>query len=77
MASTRASSVSTLIEKPATYMMKKAPISDTGIASTGISVVRQSRRKRKITSTTRARAEKIVCWTSAIDRRMNRELSKA
>ncbi len=76
IASTSASSVRTLIEKPAAHMMKKAPMSDTGMTRTGMIVVRQSRRKRKITTTTRARAEKIVCCTSAIDLRMNTEVSK-
>ena len=51
---TTANMVSTLMEKPATYITKKAPIRDTGITMQGTRVTRQSRRKRKmmmITST--------------------------
>ena len=76
MASTIPSSVSTLIEKPATYITKKAPMSETGIASTGMSVERQSRRKRKMMSTTRIMAMKIVSWTSRIELRMYSVVSK-
>ena len=38
--------------KPNTYISANAPISDTGIVTSGISVARQLRRNRKITSTT-------------------------
>ena len=76
MASTRPSRVNTLIEKPATYITKKAPVSDTGIATTGINVVRQSRRKEKITRITSPKARKIVCCTSRIDRLMYFVVSK-
>ena len=54
--STTASIDSTLIEKPARYMMKKVPISDTGITIQGISVTRQLRRKRKMMMITRMKA---------------------
>ena len=52
VARTMASRVRMLMENPAMYMMKKAPISDIGIAMTGIRVVRQFRRKMKMTRTT-------------------------
>ena len=39
-ASTRASSVSVLIEKPNIHMKMKAPISDTGMVTIGTSVAR-------------------------------------
>ena len=45
-------SVKTLMEKSTMYIIKNAPISDMGIAITGITVVRQSLRKRKIIRTT-------------------------
>ena len=54
--STTASIDSTLIEKPARYMMKTVPISDTGITIQGISVTRQLRRKRKMMMITRMKA---------------------
>ena len=41
--STMPSNVSVLIEKPAAWMIAKVPMMDTGIAITGISVVRHSR----------------------------------
>ncbi len=44
------------MEKPAMYMMKKAPISEIGITITGIMVVRQSRKNMNIMSTTRKNA---------------------
>lgn len=52
VARTIPSSVKTLMEKPETYMIKKAPTSEIGIAITGIKVVRQSRRKIKIINAT-------------------------
>ena len=53
---TMASIVSTLIEKPATYITKNAPMSDTGITMQGTSVTRQSRRNRKMMMITRMNA---------------------
>ena len=50
--STTANIVSTLMEKPETYITKNAPTNDTGITTTGTSVTRQSRRNRKMISTT-------------------------
>ena len=52
MASTKASKVSRLIEKPNTSMAAKVPISDSGIATTGITTERGEPRKRKTTSVT-------------------------
>ena len=77
MARTRASRVSTLIEKPATNITKHEPTSATGITSRGMSVVRQSRRNRKITSITSTKATMMVCRTSATDLRMKRLASNA
>ena len=54
--STTASIDSTLIENPAMYMMKKVPISDTGMTMQGISVTRQLRRKRKMMMITSTKA---------------------
>ncbi len=56
MANTIPRSVSTLMEKSARYMTKNAPMSEMGMASTGIMVVRQSRKNRKMMSTTRPKA---------------------
>ena len=46
IAKTSAKSVIRLIDKPNISMKKKAPISDTGTANTGISVLRKSPRNR-------------------------------
>ena len=62
---------------PATYMIKKDAINDTGIAKTGINVVRQLRKKRKMIKTTKRKASKIVSSTSLIELRINTVLSKA
>ena len=67
MASTRPNRVSRLIEKPSAYMPAKVPTSDTGIASTGISVARQFCRNTKTTSTTSSRASKKVLTTSSME----------
>ena len=60
IASTIASSVSVLIEKPNAYISANAPIRQTGIVTSGISVARSERRKKKITSTTSTTASAIV-----------------
>ena len=75
MASTIASSVSVLMVKPSRYMSAKAPISETGMVTIGMSVARNERRKKKITSTTSAIASTMVVNTAAIERSMNTELS--
>ena len=58
--STMPSSVSVLMENPAAAMMPNAPTIDTGMAMTGISVVRHSRKNANTTSTTSANAMTIV-----------------
>ena len=70
IASTIPSNVKTLIEKSATYIIKNAPISEIGIAMTGITVVRQFLKNRKIINTTSPNATKMVCSTSEIESRM-------
>ena len=70
MASTSASSVSTLIVKPASAMIPNAPMRETGITTSGTMVVRQSRKKPKMTSTTSASAIRIVSCTSRTDARI-------
>ena len=50
--STIASSVSRLIVKPAASIRKTAPISEIGIATTGMITARTEPRNRKMTSTT-------------------------
>ena len=55
-ANTIANIESTLMENPATYITKKAPTSDTGMTMHGMSVTRQSRRKRKMITITRTKA---------------------
>ncbi len=77
VASTIASSVRMLMLKPATYMMKKEPISEIGIAITGISVVRQSRRKTKMMITTSRKAITMVSSTSLMALRMLTVVSSA
>ncbi len=67
VARTMAKSVSVLIEKPSRLTKAKAPISDTGMVSVGISVARQLCRNRNITRTTRPTASTSVFTTSAID----------
>ena len=76
MASTSARSVSTLMENPASAITPKAPMSETGMTMTGMSVVRQSRRKPKMTRTTSASAMKTVLRTSSMEARMGSVLSK-
>ena len=56
MASTSPKSESVLIEKPSSGKMAKVPISETGTASSGMSVARQPCRKMKTTMMTRTSA---------------------
>ena len=63
---TIASSVSRLMVKPATSIRKTAPISDTGIATTGISTDRNDPRNRKMTKMTIRSVSVSVCSTSLI-----------
>src|SRR5258707_14727894 len=57
-------SVSELMEKPKILMKAKVPISDTGIVTAGITVARQSSRKKKITMMTMSTASTMVLTTS-------------
>ena len=70
MAKTKPSNVRTLIVKPTAYMTKNAPMIEIGIATTGMIVVRQSRRNEKMTSMTSKNATSSVSSTSLIERRM-------
>ncbi len=67
MASTRANRVRVLIEKPVIFSTAKVPISDTGMASTGMIAARQVCRKTSTTITTRIRASNRVFCTSLIE----------
>ncbi len=52
--------------KPKRYITKKVPINEMGMAIIGIKVVRQFRRKIKITRTTSINARRMVSSTSEI-----------
>ena len=60
MASTRASSVSVLIEKPASCMSAKLPTRLTGIVTSGMMEARSVRRKTKMTTATSSTASAMV-----------------
>ena len=60
MASTSASSVSVLIEKPNSAISANAPIRLTGMVTMGMMEARSVRRKTKITSATSSTASKMV-----------------
>ena len=75
IASTIASSVSVLIVKPNSAISANAPISATGIVTSGMIVARKLRRKKKITSTTSTTASAIVRNTDLIERSMNTDVS--
>src|SRR3546814_10108611 len=77
IASTIASNVRVLMVKPNAYIRPNAPISETGIVTSGISVARQLRRNRKITMTTSSTASNTVLNTSSIDFSMKIVLSNA
>ena len=74
--STTASIDSTFILNPSMYMTKNEPTIDTGITRQGIRVTRQSRRNRNMMKITSMNASYRVVFTSLIDARMNRVLSK-
>ena len=57
--------------------MKNAPTREIGIANTGIKVVRQFRKNKKIINTTNIKASTIVLFTSSIEFRIKTVLSKA
>ena len=77
MASTRASKVSVLIEKPARAIMAKQPIRLTGIVTMGMIDARNVRKNTNITSATKTTASTMVWNTLLIDFSMNTELSLA
>jgi hypothetical protein len=58
-----------LMENPATYMMKKALMMLTGMASTGMIVARQSRKNAKMMNATKMKAMSSVSCTSDTDLR--------
>ena len=64
MASTRPSIESVFTVKPKTGNIAKVPMSETGTASSGMSVARQPCRKRKTTMITRISASISVCSMS-------------
>ncbi len=67
MASTRPNSDRLFSEKPNSAMKKKVPISDTGIATIGMTAARQVCRNSTITSTTRRIASTMVERTASTD----------
>ena len=67
IASTSPNSVSRLTEKPSTCIPKKAPMTETGTATTGIRVARQLCRNRNTTSVTSSSASNSVFTTSLMD----------
>ena len=69
IASTRPNSDSLLSEKPNAAIAANVPISDTGIASSGIRLARQFCRKSSTTSTTSTTASNSVWITASIDSR--------
>jgi len=75
MASTSASSVSVLMLKPIASMRAKAPISDTGMVTSGMSVARGERRKTKMIMATSRMASPMVVNTASMERSMKTEES--
>ena len=69
VASTIPNSVRVLIENPNALMKTKVPIRDTGMVTAGMTVARQSWRKRKMTRMTSTIASNSVFTTSRIDSR--------
>ncbi len=70
-ASTRPNNVSVLIEKPSRCSTAKAPMIDTGTASSGMIDARQVCRNRITTSTTSSTASSRVAITAVIESRTN------
>ena len=75
MASTKAKSVSMLMEKPIICMKKKVPISDTGTAMAGISVERKSCKKMYTTTNTSRKASRRVLSTDWMEASRKRDTS--
>ena len=77
VASVMPNSVRVLIENPSNFTKAKVPISDTGIVTDGMMVLRQSSRKIKITRMTSAIASIRVVSTSLMDSPTASVVSKA
>ena len=60
MASTKASKVNELIEKPNIAISAKLPVNDTGMVMSGMMDARSVRKKKKITNDTKAAASRMV-----------------
>ena len=69
--------VRVLIENPRRFTKAKVPMSDTGMVTAGMSVLRQSCRKRKMTRITSTMAAASVSSTSRIDSLTTSVVSKA
>ena len=76
VATTSASSVMTLIEKPTAQMAASVPISDTGMEIAGAMVARNERRKARMMRMTMTFASKRLMITSRTDSRMNTASSR-
>ena len=77
VASVMPKSVRVLIENPMSLTKKKVPTRETGIVTAGISVLRQSCRKRNMVSTTKTMAMRSVSTTSQMDSLTTVVVSKA
>src|ERR1051326_4218915 len=77
VASVIPNSVSVLMEKPSNFTKAKVPISETGMVTAGLLVVRTSCVKTRITSTTRMIASSKVTKTSLMDSLTTSVVSKA
>ena len=77
MASTRASRVSVLMEKPASDISAKVPTRLTGMVMIGMMEARSVRKNTKMTRATNSTASRIVTYTFLIERSMKAELSLA
>ncbi len=75
IASTIASSVSELIEKPNSAIRPNVPISESGMVTSGITSERSEPRKRKITTPTIAMASPSETITSCRDARTSADAS--
>ena len=73
--STAPARVRVLIVKPSTSISAKAPISETGMVTSGIRVARKLRRNTKMISSTSNIASPIVVNTASIERSMNTDES--
>src|SRR5258708_18311985 len=77
VASVMPNSVSELTEKPKSLMKANVPINDTGIVTAGITVARQSSKKKKITMITMITASISVATTSLTESPTTVVVSKA